>query len=288
MNENQYLKKMVEDMKLRNLSINTINAYLLDVRAFIAYCDMTPIESYDTDIFREYLKYLSSLGNLSISTINRKNASIRFFFEVTLDLPLRIKQVPLQKAPKSLPSVFSQEEVIRFFDTITNTKHYAMFSLAIGSGLRVNEITHLKVSDIDSKNMCVFIHSGKGDKDRYVNLSECSLKHLRTYWETYKPDRNGFLFPGVDNRKPISTEALDIAFHKYLVLSKIHKQATPHTLRHTFATMNLNAGVDIFKIQKLLGHASLHSTQRYIHVMNRDIIQTKSPLDIIMENRKHD
>jgi len=164
-------------------------------------------------------------------------------------------------------------------NTTTNLKHKAILTTVYSAGLRISEVRSLTIKDIDSNNMQIRVRKAKGKKDRYTLLSQNNLSLLRKYWEKYQPEY--WLFPGMPTTKAISARTIQQFFKKYLNKTKITKNATVHTLRHCFATHLLEAGVDIFHIQKLLGHASPKTTARYIHLTRKDIIDVKSPFDMM-------
>ncbi len=178
-------------------------------------------------------------------------------------------QMPRLKEDKSLPEILSREEIARLLACCKNPKHKAMFALAYGSGLRVSEICALRVQDIDSKEMRVFVKSGKQSKDRYTLLSRYTLEVLRDYWRQDRPSSpDGLLFPGWRNLSPTTTDAVGLALKKWLRAANIDKDVSIHSLRHAFATHLLEDGTDLFTIKELLGHSSISSTTVYLHLAN--------------------
>ena len=178
-----------------------------------------------------------------------------------------------------MPVILSKTEVKNILNATTNLKHKAILTTVYSAGLRISEVRNLTIKDIDSKNMQIRVRKAKGKKDRYTLLSQNNLSLLRKYWKEYQPEY--WLFPGMPTTKAISARTIQQFFKKYLNKTKITKNATVHTLRHCFATHLLEAGVDIFHIQKLLGHASPKTTARYIHLTRKDIIDVKSPFDMM-------
>ncbi len=150
------------------------------------------------------------------------------------------------------------------------------------AGLRVSEAAHLKVSDIDSQRMQICIRIGKGNKDRYCMLSQTLLEILRRYWYAYQP--TGWLFPGAENGKPLSTRSIQRVFKQSLAQASIHKEASVHSPRHSFATHLLELGTDIYSIQKLMGHSNIKTTSIYIHVQEQKVLNIVSPLDRIQDS----
>lgn len=152
------------------------------------------------------------------------------------------------------------------------------------AGLRLSEAAHLKVSDADSQRMTIRIRHGKGDKDRYSLLAECTLDILRNYWREYRPV--DWLFPGNPKDMPISSRNIQKVFEKALHEAGIKKKATVHTLRHSFATHLLEAGTDLYHIQHLLGHTTIKTTAIYLHLSRRDVARVKSPIGLFQEPGK--
>jgi site-specific recombinase XerD len=176
-------------------------------------------------------------------------------------------QIPRFKVPKKLPEILTRDEITEFFNHCTNIKHKALLLLAYGSGLRVGEIVRLKVKDIDSASMRVFVRGGKGKKDRYTILSEVALHALRDYWRKYRPKSSeGYLFPGMKNVGHISEAAVANAIDSVLARTSISKNVSPHTFRHCFSTHLLEDGYSLFQIKEMLGHSSLSSTTLYLHL----------------------
>jgi site-specific recombinase XerD len=178
-------------------------------------------------------------------------------------------QLPRFKVRKKLPELLNREEINRLINECANVKHKSFLLLAYGSGLRVSEIAKLRVNDIDSKAMRIFVKNGKGGKDRYTLLSNECLCVLREYWTIYRPKHHdGWLFPGVRNITHISSATIEDAFNNQLEKMRTAKNVSIHSLRHAFATHLLEDGTDIFRIKELLGHASLSSTTVYLHLAN--------------------
>lgn len=183
------------------------------------------------------------------------------------------------KEGKKLPVVLSQSEIKEIFDATDNLKHKTILMTIYAAGLKVSEAANLKVKDIDSKNMQIIIRQGKGKKDRYTLLSKTNLDILREYWKRYHPST--YLFPGKALNSHISVRTVQKIFEHSKDSANIKKEASVHTLRHSFATHLLEAGTDICYIQRLLGHASINTTTIYLHLRRMDLINVKSPLDTI-------
>jgi site-specific recombinase XerD len=176
-----------------------------------------------------------------------------------------------------LPVVLSQEEVTKILSAVSNVKHKVILMLIYSAGLRVGEIVKLKVEDIDRESKVIRIRAAKGMKDRYTILSDVTLETLREYWKEYRP--KNWLFSGQDKERHITTRTVEKIFSNTCKEVGILKEATVHSLRHSFAAHLLESGVDLRYIQEILGHKSSKTTEIYTHVSTRDLGKIKSPLD---------
>ncbi len=217
--------------------------------------------------------------------MNSQVSALRFFFTTTLDRPDLSRKLIRVSYPRTLPTVLSPEEVARLLAETTCVKHRAALSVAYGAGLRVAEVAALKVGDIDSQRMLIRVERGKGGRYRNAMLSPDLLALLRAWWVEGKRQGamlpNGWLFPGQNPVKPITTRQLSRVVEDAARAAGIAKRVSPHTLRHSFATHLLEDGVDIRVIQVLLGHAKLDNTALYTKVATRTVRTVTSPLDKI-------
>lgn len=276
------LAKLNRDMELRGFSESTKEQYSRTIDIYLRHIDKPLVETNESDIigYLEYLKHVKKLANTSV---NCYLAAIWFLYEVVCDRQLNRKQVPFMKRPRKLPEVLSRSEVVAIIDAAVNIKHKVMFMLAYSAGLRVSEITRLKVSDIDSESMRIFVRAGKGGKDRYTLLSKTCLDMLRRYWKGFRPDHpEGYLFLGMRSLDHITGAAIEDAFKKALISSGITKDVSMHSMRHSFATHLLENGAGLADIKELLGHASLSSTTVYLHLASITD-RVVSPLDLPYE-----
>lgn len=281
--QEQVLQRMAEDLRLRGLSPNTVDVYVRCARIFLKFLQR-PVEDLGTEDIRRFLSHLVRKKRLSPKTVNVYSASIRFLFAVTLDRTLNYLQIPRQKERRSLPEVLTREEVFTVLQNCQNIKHKAILALAYGSGLRVSEVTALKIQHIDSKNMRVFVQGGKGGKDRYTLLSYTCLHILREYWKAYRPNHpENWLFPGARNKSHIVSHSLQRVFKNAVQRANITKRVSIHTLRHSFATHLLEDGASLLQIKDLLGHASIRTTTIYLHLANVTA-GIASPLDTFRAN----
>jgi len=193
-----------------------------------------------------------------------------------------MKNIPRSKKQSKLPVVLSPQEVLSIFDAVSNIKHKAILMTTYDAGLRVSETANLLLSDIDSSRMSIFVRQGKGQRDRYSLLSQTNLILLREYWKQYRP--SSYLFPGSSPEKPISCRTIQQVFYDARKKAGIHKKASVHSLRHSFASHLLESGTDLFRIQQLLGHFNLETTSKYLHMVQPKVLQVKAPLDLLEDN----
>ena len=268
-------RRMIEDMTVRNLSPATQRSYVQAVSKFSRFFGRTP-ETLTLEDVRTYQVHLASKG-VAWASLNQTVAALRFFYGVTLGMAEIPERIAYAREPRRLPVVLSADEVVRFLEAVPSLKARAALTTAYAAGLRVSEVTSLRIADIDSGRMMIRIEHGKGGKDRTVMLSAQLLRILRVYWRLAKPQ--GWLFPGRDVSRPIDVQVLYSACRSARAAAGIDKRVTVHTLRHSFATHLLENGTDIRIIQVLLGHNNLSSTARYTKVSNGLIRRTTSPLD---------
>ena len=187
--------------------------------------------------------------------------------------------IPSAKTPQKLPVVPSRKDIKKFFSAANSLKQELILMLAYGAGLRVSEIVALQIKNIDSEQMCIQIEQGKGGKDRYVILSSCLLSTLRNYWHTYHP--LNWLFPLDDGSGHITANAVSHIWRRLKKRADLTKYSGIHSLRHAFATHMLENGVDLYTIKQLLGHRSIKTTSRYLHLTKKNLIEITSPLDLL-------
>jgi len=275
--------RMIMDMELKNLSPRTIKTYLYWMKQFTVHYGKSPAQLGDEEI-RDYLHYLLKTQRASQASMNQAYSALKFFYERTLQREWNGSKIPRSKIPKKLPVVLSQDEVQRIFTATKNLKHLAAFMIIYSGGLRVGEAVKLEVSDIDRERMTIRVRQGKGAKDRYTILGERALEVVREYWYAYHPQN--WLFPGEKTGNYLSVSSIQRAFSGTLRRAGISKNASVHTLRHSFATHLLERGIDLYFIQRLLGHTSPKTTSVYIHVARKNIAQIKSPIDFLDNNEK--
>ncbi|MCA1674548.1 MAG: tyrosine-type recombinase/integrase, partial [Actinobacteria bacterium] len=211
---------------------------------------------------------------------------LRFFYRITLGQNETEFCLPRPRVPQRLPEILSREEIERLFAVTTNLKHRVLLMTTYSAGLRVSEVARLKVSDIDSQRMTLRVDQGKGAKDRYTLLSKRLLSELRRYWQAYRPRE--WLFPLRDGRGPIDPRSAQKIYYHAKEKAGIRKQCGIHGLRHAFATHLLEAGVDLHRIQRLLGHGHITTTMRYFHLAQRHLKHrfAARSLDVASKDRR--
>jgi site-specific recombinase XerD len=272
---------MLEELQRRNYAETTTRHYLRTVEDFARRINRPPDRLGPRHI-REYQAELFQKRKLSPNSVIRHLAALRFFYVKTLKRSWSIVETPYPKFVFRLPTILSQEEVTRLIDAALTPYHRTVLMTLYATGARRNELTHLKVSDIDSQRMVVRIEGGKGRKDRDVMLSPKLLEELRDHWRRLQRKPSSWLFPGNrDHRgdQPIDTKTVWNACKQATKRAGIKKHVHPHTLRHSFATHLLEAGADLRTIQILLGHRDLEETTIYLHLSERHLNATASPLD---------
>ena len=271
-------RRMIEDLRIRNFAPNTIAGYIGYVARFARYFGRSPADLRPEHV-RGYLVHLRDQQHAGVGTMVQCVSALRFLYRVTLKQDWAIPAIPYPKKERRLPAVLTRAEVFEFLGSLGNLKHRAILTTGYASGLRVSEVTHLKVTDIDSARMVIHVRQGKGRKDRLVPLSKNLLELLREYWKIARPKT--WLFPGrKGNAAPITPRSVGRACAKARRVLGWTKHVRPHTLRHSFATHLLEAGTDIRTIQVLLGHRALSSTATYTHLSTASLQGTKSPLDL--------
>jgi len=274
-------QRMIEDMRMRKLGDRTQEGYLRAVRNFTKYLGRSPDTATVEDL-RNYQLYLVDHGT-SPASLNSAISGLKFFCNVTLDRPELMAKMQPVHLPRKLPEIMSPDEVKRLIAAAGNLKHQTALALAYATGLRVNEVVHLKVGDIDSQRMTLRVEQGKGQKDRYAMLSPLLLERLRVWWRVARTQGKmldgGWLFPGLDPIEPLSTRQLNRAIHAAADEAGIDKRISMHSLRHAFATHLLEQKVDIRLIQVLLGHKKLETTALYAQVATDILREVVSPLE---------
>ena len=282
-------ERMIEDLQLRGLSKNTQRSYVEAVRQLAEYFRKPPDRIGEEEL-RQYFLYLVNDKKISSSALWVNLSAIKFFYERTLHRKWITLDLVRPAHQKKLPVVLSQEEVHRILVCVHTLRCRVCLSTIYACGLRIQEGVRLQVKDIDAEGEVIHIRNGKGGKDRNVPLTQGILKMLRQFWLTHRNPVWVFPTPWDTERrpdlanKPMTENALRKAFHAALLESRVQKDATVHTLRHSYATHLLEAGVNLRVIQAYLGHASPTSTAIYTHLTQKGNEQAKLVIDQLIEN----
>lgn len=269
--------RLAQDMKIRNFATNTIDAYTYHVDKFERFLGHKNIQHATPEDIRSFQLHLIEIRKVGFSSFNQAVCALRLLYSITLNRDWHVTMIPFGKRAKKLPIVLSDTEVAKLLQCTPNLKHRTFFTTLYAAGLRLSEAANLRLSDIDSHRMQLNIQSGKGRKQRIVPLSPRLLNELRIYWKQYRPSK--LLFPGKVPSKVYAGTSIQKAIKASSRRAHISKNVTPHTLRHSYATGLLEAGVDLLTISRLLGHASFSTTMVYLHVRRTHMLRTPSPLD---------
>ncbi len=281
-------QRMIDDMQARNLGQHSQRSHIYSCKRFAAYLGRSP-DTATADDVRQFQLHLIESG-CSICNRNRIMTGVKFLLRVTLrrhDLAAEIYHL---KEPQKIPVIMSPEEIKRLLAMARSVKIKAMLSLSYGCGLRAGEVVRLRAGDIDRAQKIIRVVQAKGRKDRHVMLPADVHQLLQQWWQerTCRFDADvaleqRFIFPGRGARKPLTTRQFGRLFQETVEAAGIRKPVTLHSLRHSFATHLLEAGVDIRKIQALLGHDKLETTARYTRVATGMIADIESPLDLLTD-----
>ena len=275
------MEKTNQYLSLGHYSPLTIRHYLAELRyLFVYYGDVDPYD-FTEDMIMAYLLYLSK--TLGCSRVKCKMAaqSISFFLRHVVKRPYVIPTVIYPRPTYKLPPVMLPEEIMKMLDGVQNLKHRTLLMLLYSSGMRISEIANCRITDIDSKNMRIKIVQGKGGKDRFTILSQQVLLELRAYYLIYKPTQ--YLFNGQRPGKRYSVRSIQHLMQKALIkVGLANKNYTIHTIRHSFATHLLDNGTDLHTIKELLGHSSLQTTMKYMHLTAKRIDDIFNPYDALL------
>ena len=273
-------KIMLEELQRRHYSESTTHYYIRHVERFARHFNCSP-DRLGPHHIRQYQAQLFSKQKLSPGSVTNHLCALRFFYIQTLKRPWSIADTPYPKKAHRLPTILSQEEVALLIDAAPTPFYRTILMTLYATGVRNAELTRLKVSDIDSERMVIHIQGGKGREDRDVMLSPVLLEELRAHWRRLRK-KSIWLFPGNpwhSGDQPIDTKTPRHACQYAARRAGIKKRVYPHVLRHCFATHMLEAGADLHTIQILLGHHDLKETARYLHLSQRHLHATASPLD---------
>lgn len=268
----KYLDQVCLELRLRNYSPKTIKAYILCLKIYFDYYKLDP-RVLDENRIKDFLLFLQS-KHKSSQTVNLYLNAIKFFYRDIIKNKKRI-EIRFAKTTNKIPIVLSREEIAKIINITNNKKHQLIIALAYGGGLRVSEIINLKVKDTNLEELTIHLKDAKGKKDRITIFPEKLKESLRQI--ITNRDKNDYVFESERGGK-LSERTVQKVFENVLKKAKINKDATFHSLRHSFATHLLENGVDVRYVQELLGHANIRTTQIYTKVTNPSIRNIKSPL----------
>lgn len=266
-----YYNQSMRALQLAGMSERTCEAYTRSIRQLVDFYDQTP-DTLSEDQLQDYFLHRKNVDKWSAATLRICYSGIKFFFVNVLKREWHTLSMVKAKREKRLPSVLSLEEVRGLLGSVSTPQNKAFLTTVYSCGLRLNEALNLQTSDIDADRMRIHVHRGKGAKDRYVPLPVSTLKVLRAYWVTH---RNPILiFPalgrggqdGPTSKIPMNISTVQGALRRVVKQLGLKKRISVHTLRHSYATHLLEAGVNIRRIQQYLGHASLNTTMVYLHL----------------------
>jgi integrase/recombinase XerD len=263
-------QRMLDALVLRGMALRTQESYIDAVSRLARHYRRSP-DTLSAEEVQHFLLHLLRDRQRSRSTVNQYGCAFRFFYGTVLGLDGKVFHIPLGVAPQRLPEILSREEIARLFAVTTRPGPRTFLMLAYGTGLRLSELRHLRVADIDSHadRMCIRVVQGKGGKDRYVPLADDVLQLLRTWWHSAHPRE--WLFAGQgDGLQPINDATAQKWYQAARFRAGITKRGGIHTLRHCYATHLLEAGCDLHSLSQWLGHRHVSTTSRYLHLARPD------------------
>ena len=280
------LPSMKQQLKLKAYSSSTISTYLNEMSQLLQALGDIPADDLQPVHLKRYLVYCLDKLGLKENTLHSRINAMKFYYEQVLGKDRFFWQIPRPKKPVLLPKLLNETELRKLFNALANRKHKAMLFTAYSAGLRVSEIVNLKIADIDSKRMQIFIGRAKGKKDRYVNLSPILLDILRKYVKEYSPPPREYLFESEQTLQRYPVRTVQQIFSNAKRAAGITKSVGIHSLRHSFATHLLDKGTDIKYIKDLLGHFNIKTTERYLHVSKKQLVNIVSPFDDLWKNER--
>jgi integrase/recombinase XerD len=285
---NEALQQFKQQLILKSYSSSTIRTYTNEFVQFLNTIKDKPAGEFTTERIKDYMQYCSEKLKLSENTLHSKINALKFYYEQVLGREKFFWEIPRPKKPLLLPKLLNEIEISKLFNALANKKHKAMLFTTYSAGLRVSEVVNLKIADIDSSRMQILIERAKGKKDRYVNLSPLLLDILRKYLLEYEPRPVKYLFESEQTKAAYPTRTVQQIFYNAKSKAGIKKEVGIHSLRHSFATHLLDKGTDIKYIKDLLGHFNIKTTERYLHVSKKQLINIVSPFDDLWQKQKID
>lgn len=269
-------QRMIDEMKLRNFSVRTQQSYVKFVESLAVYYNQSP-DKLTCQQVQNYILHLINDKKLAWNSCNVCFSALKFFYYKVLQLSDIELSLPKRRKETRLPQIYSKEEIEVIIGNAKTLRDQALLKTTYAAGLRVSELIALKITDIDKARMNIRVKQGKGKKDRYTLLPNKLLEELKMYWKVYKPAY--WMFPVIKGSEHISVDTAQKAYYKAVERAGIKRKGGIHTLRHSFATHLLEADANIKQIQMLLGHASIKTTMRYLHLTTKNLTSIQSPYD---------
>lgn len=276
--------RMIRELELHRKAPKTVQAYLTAVTQLAQHYHRSP-DRISPEEVRDFLHHLITQRRVAYSTCNQKVAGIRFFYRHVLGQENFSLRVPVKRSGR-LPEPLSRGEISRLLEAATNPKHRVLLMTTYGGGLRVSEVVSLLPADIHAERMLIRVNQSKGHKDRYTLLSPKLLEELRAYWRESRPRR--WLFEGTQPGEHLAVCTAQKIFDQAKQRAGITHGHGIHSLRHSFATHLMEAGVALPVIQRLMGHANLTTTAQYLHVTSQHLQGIRSPLELLRLPQEED
>ena len=270
--------RMVQEMRVRDFSPRTIEAYVSAVLGVTKHYGRAPDTLTDEEIHR-YLIHVREQRKLSASTCQQIRCGLKFFYDIAVRRPRACLSVPVVRQPQKLPEILSRQEVTRIIESTSTLRHRLLLMVTYGGGLRLSEVIHLRHGDLDRERRLIRVEQGKGKKDRYTLLPARVIAALAHYEAVYERQGSWVFGSTKMPEQPLHPSIPQKVYYAAKMRAGIEKQGGIHALRHAFATHLLEAGTDLPTIQRLMGHGSITTTMRYVHVTGRLVARSISPLD---------
>jgi integrase/recombinase XerD len=263
-----------------------MKTYLNEMAQLLQTIQKVSADALTPEHLRRYLVYCHEKLRLSENTLHSRINALKFYYEQVLFRKKFFYEIPRPRKALLLPKLLNERELSALFNALENRKHKAMLFTVYSAGLRVSEIVQLRIDHIDSGRMQILVQRAKGKKDRYVNLSPVLLDILREYLKTYRPRPRLYLFESEQTFTAYPARTVQQIFSNAKRSARIRKEVGIHSLRHSFATHLLDKGTDIKYIKDLLGHFNIKTTERYLHVSKKQLVNIASPFDDLWKKQQ--
>lgn len=288
-NENKVaLQQFIQLLELKRYSASTIKTYRNEFSVYLQTLGKTPAASLTVQRVKDYLQYCNAVLKLTENTVHSRMNALKFYYEQVLKREKFFWEIPRPKKADILPKVLGEDELSKLFKVAGSTKHKAILFTAYSAGLRVSEVINLEWKHLDRGRSQMLVAQAKGKKDRYVSLSPILVDILESYYRKCRIKPQKYVFEGPVAGEPYSARSAQIIFARAKEKAGIKKEISFHSLRHSFATHLLEKGTDVRYIQELLGHFSIKTTTRYLHVAKEKLVVIESPLDSLWKAGKID